>query len=103
MKLALSSTKPRPLWLAVGIGALLIGVGVILHFVPIREEKGFIASTKIDESSAVTCEAVTEDRIYRLILNELPKYNQIKEKFSSNAADGPCPPGVYTTVRLYVF
>lgn len=103
MKLTLSSAKSRPLWLVVGIGALLIAVGVILHFVPIREEKGFIASTRIDESSAITCEAATEDRAYRLILNEMPKYNQTKEKFGKNVADGPCPPGVYTTVRLYVF
>ena len=102
MKAFLSTTRSKSLWVVVGIGALL-AVGVILHFVPIRAEKGFIASTKIDGSSATTCEANTEDRIYRLILNEMPRYNQTKDKFGKNVADGPCPPGIYTTIRLYIF
>jgi len=71
--------------------------------VPIQEEKGFIAAEKINENSAVTCGAISEHKSYRLILNEMPKYNQIKDRFGKNVADGPCPPGADTTISLYIF
>jgi hypothetical protein len=89
--------------LTLGIGALLVVAGVILHFVPIQEEKGYISTKRIDGSAATTCEAVTEHKSYRLILSEMPNYNQTKDKFGKNVADEPCSPGTNTTISLYLF
>ena len=103
MKAAISPPRFQGISLAAGIGAILVVMGVILHFVPIREEKGFIATERANGNSAVTCEAVTEHKSYRLILNEVPKYDQIKDRFGKNVADGPCPPGADTIISLYIF
>jgi hypothetical protein len=103
MKSVVSLPRLRGIPLAVGIGIALVVVGIILHFVPIRQERGFIANEMKHESSAVTCEAAIGHKSYRLILNEMSKYNQTKDKFGKNVADGPCPPGVDTTISLYIF
>lgn len=80
---------------------MLLITGVILHFVPIRQEEGFIAE-KVDMTQGTTCEAVTVYKRYRLILNELPEYNQTKDKFGKNIADLPCAPGAETVIYLYL-
>jgi hypothetical protein len=101
MKAVFSSLRSRRT-LALGIGAFLIAMGVVLHFVPIQEEKGFIAAEKLHEGSALTCEAILEHKRYRLSLNEMPQYEQTKAKFGKNV-DGPCPRATHTTISLYIF
>jgi len=98
MKIAPS--KFRRQWLPIGIGILLV-TGFILHFVPIRQEEGFIAE-EVDMTQGTTCEAVTVYKRYRLILNELSEYNQTKNKFGKNIADLTCPPGANTVIYLYL-
>ena len=93
----------KRLWLIVTGGIGIIALGLLLHFIPIKQEQGFVRYGESEpNSTAIQCETRVATAEYRLIWDEGLQYDQAISTFYKTDPGNYCPPVVLKTVKLFV-